>query len=211
MAIQNYKELKAAIADWMDRQQLVNTVPSEIEGVNIDLANVFCTRVEGDINRSVRVEDMIVPMFNAPVENQSMVVLPDNVLGIRLVLVDGVDAVYLTPEQLSMGENYYSGIPLYTRVARQLHFYPPLAEGCQITVLPYVTLKPLVNDTDTNWMLTKYPDVYLNGCLYEACRYVRDDEGAMMWKGDYVQALGAIIDSDLDDRWSGSTMSVHNA
>jgi len=211
MAIQTYKELKAAIADWMDRQQLVNTVPSEIEGVNIDLANVFCTRVEGDINRRLRVEDMVVPLFNAPVDDQNMIVLPDNVLGLRLVMVDGVDADYVTPEQLAMGEDNYCGVPLYTRIGGQLHFYPNLESGEQVTVVAYVTLDPLVNDTDTNWLLRKFPDVYLNGCLYEACRYVRDDDGAMLWKGDYEQALAGIYQADAGDRWSGSTMAVRSA
>jgi len=211
MAIQTYKELKAAIADWMDRPQLVNTVPSEIEGVNIDLANVFCTRVEGDVNRRLRVEDMVIPLFNMPVDDQSMVVLPDNVLATRLVLVDGAEAEYVTPAQLAMGAANYCSVPLYTRIGKQLHFYPAMDEGVQITVVAYVTLEPLVNDGDSNWMLRKFPDVYVSGCLYEACAYVRDDDGMMLWKQKYDVAVHEVSLADKNDRWSGSSMAVRSA
>lgn len=213
MAIQTYKELRAAVADWMDRPELAVTKPSSVEGININLVNVFCSHVEAECNRRLRTEDMSTLIFNSGCEDQAVVLLPDNVLGLRLVTVNGVDAEYLTPEQFTKARDTVmcSDQRVYTRVANQIHVYPEMAVADDITMIAYITVTPLVNDDDVNWLLRKFPDVYLYGCLYEASAYVFDSEHAAEWKQKFDQSIQDLIDGDAADRWSGSTLRIRSA
>ncbi len=208
MAIKNYAELKAAIADWMDRAQLLDSVT--VNKVTIFPVNVFCGHVESECNRKLRTEDMSTVIFNSGCDDQSVVLLPDNVLGLRMITVNGIDAEYLTPEQFTLVGCHECRGPFYTRIANQLHVYPEMEAASDLTMVAYINIPPLENDADTNWLLRKFPDVYLYGCLYEACAYVYDTENELKWKQKFDIAIQDLIESDVEDRWSGSTMGVRS-
>lgn len=210
MSIQTYKDLKSAVAEWMDRPGLSGDVPSVVTQGNISPVDVFCSHVEAECNRRLRTEDMVTIIFNSGCESQSVVLLPDNILAMRLVTINGVDADYLTPEMFTTAEAIYCEKPLYTRVANQIHVYPEMAVADDITIIAYVTVPPLVNDDDVNWLLRKFPDVYLYGCLYEASAYVFDVPHEERWGQKFNQAIQDLIDGDTRDRWSGSTMKVRS-
>ena len=210
MAIATYLDLKASVAEWMDRPQLADSKPSTVTQNNVVPMDTFCAHVEAECNRRLRTEDMVTIIFNAGCEDQSVVLLPDNILGMRLVTVNGVDAEYLTPEMYTKAAALYCGVPLYTRMANQIHVYPEMSVADDITIVAYVTVPPLVKDTDINWLLRKFPDVYLYGCLYEACAYVFDTKHEVQWKAKFDQAIQDLIAGDAGDRWSGSTLAVRS-
>ena len=79
-----------------------------------------------------------------------------------------------------------------------------------LTMVAYINIPPLEKDVDTNWLLRKFPDVYLYGCLYEACAYVYDTDNELKWKQKFDIAIQDLIESDSGDRWSGSTMGVRS-
>jgi len=209
--IANYKELKAIVADWADRSQLAGTVPSTVEGINIDLMGVFASEVESKINLRLRTEDLVDILFNRACDEQGLVLLPDNVLGLRLVTLNGIDCKYLTPEQFTRAPGYYCGEPAYTKANNQLHLYPAMQNTDDLTLIAYVTIPPLVNDTDTNWLLRKYPAIYLYGCLEAACAYVVDTEGEAKWNMKFETEVQRLVENDGTDRWSGSTLSIRAA
>lgn len=210
MAIKNYRELRAAVADWMDRPGLATPIPSVVEGINVDRMAVFCSHIEAEFNRRVRTEDMVTIIFNSGCEKQSVVLLPDNILGVRMVMITEQDAEYVTPEQFTKAAEIYCDKPIYTRVANQIHVYPEMAIADDITIVAYVTVPPLEGDDDSNWVLRKFPDVYLYGCLYEACAYVFDPEHEAIWREKFESAIAELIAHDQEDRWSGSTMRIRS-
>ena len=211
MAILTYKDLRIAVADWMDRPELADKKTSVVGQGNIDLVSVFSSHVEAECNRKLRTEDMATIIFNSGCEDQNVVLLPDNILGLRLVTVNSLDAEYLTPEQFISAANFYCGTGhMYTRIANQVHVWPELAVADDITMVAYITVPPLINDNDVNWVLRKFPDIYLYGCLYEASAYVFDSEHAMEWKQKFDVAINDLIQTDAADRWSGSSMRVRN-
>ena len=209
MAITNYGQLKAIASDWMDRTKLLDSVT--IDGTKFWPMDVFCGHVEAECNRKLRTEDMATVIFNSGCDDQQYVLLPDNILGMRIVTLNGANTEYLTPEQFIDAENLYCGVPFYTRVANQIHVHPEMKESDDLTIVAYVTLPPLVNDPDVNWMLRKFPDVYLYGMLYEACAYLYDTENELKWKQKFDIAIQDLIDGDAGDNWSGSTMRVRSA
>jgi hypothetical protein len=63
--------------------------------------------------------------------------------------------------------------PVYSIVNNQIKVYP--AESSSPTFIYCVQLANLVTDSDTNWVLQDYPDVYLMASLAEARKFVLDD------------------------------------
>lgn len=208
--IADYKTLKAVVTDWMDRPQLAGEVSSV--GVNIDLMGIFTAEVETKINDRLRTEDMIDILFNRACDEQGRVNLPDNILGIRLVTLNGVDCDYLTPEQFTRAKDAYCGEgSFYTRANYQMYVYPAMQNTDDLTLIAYVNIPPLVKDADTNWMLRKYPAIYMYGCLAAACAYVVDTENEMKWIAKFEDEVQRLVERDSDDRWSGSSMQVRTS
>jgi len=54
----------------------------------------------------------------------------------------------------------------------------PGAEGIELGLLYFTKIDPLVNDTDTNWILSNHPGLYLQGSLTEAFYYMRNGQMA---------------------------------
>jgi hypothetical protein len=56
----------------------------------------------------------------------------------------------------------------------QFRVYPfPTSTSVELTY--YAAIAPLANDSDTNWLLAKRPDVYLYASLAHARMYLHDD------------------------------------
>lgn len=57
--------------------------------------------------------------------------------------------------------------------------------------------------TDTNWLMTKYPNVYLYGSLLAALPKVGNDVRAPVWNSYYEAAISAITKDDKAKRYAG--------
>ena len=66
----------------------------------------------------------------------------------------------------------------------------------------------LVNPTDTNPILTKYPDLYLYGSLIEAMPFLVDDPRLATWQDMYRQAMDYVNNLTVEQEYSGSPVSV---
>lgn len=55
-----------------------------------------------------------------------------------------------------------------------------------ITLRYYAKLTSPSPTNDTNWILTNAPGVYLNGCLFEAAKYLGDLESAKLYAAQYA-------------------------
>lgn len=216
MALMNFKALQDAVVDWMDRPQLADKTIDDGTG-QISPVAVFAGQVEATVNRRLRTEDMSTILFTRTCDDQEMILLPDNVLGLRLVTKNGVDVEYLTPEQFARvstvgaaaGSTQVCEV-YFTRVANQLLFYPTLTNKDAVNVVGYVAIDPLVNDADSNWLLRKFSDVYLYGCLEHACGYVYDDVNEAQWKAKFDEAMVDLAATDAEDKYSGSSLRVRS-
>lgn len=61
-------------------------------------------------------------------------------------------------------------------------------------------------DTDTNPILTKFPNVYLTSLLVEYARWVRDDEMLVREAGNYASAVSSAQSADQRAQHSGSML-----
>lgn len=89
-----------------------------------------------------------------------------------------------------------SGSPVrYTVEAGKFLFSPTIASGT-INLLYYAKPAALVADNDSNSVLTAYPAIYFNACLFEAYRHIRNTEKMTETFATYRSLLGGIQETD---------------
>lgn len=92
---------------------------------------------------------------------------------------------------------------IYTVEGDSLYLGP--AAVTEVKARWYEKFTALSADGDTDWVLTNAPQIYLNGCLWLACKYTQDDR-AMMFKADFANAIKAANLNDGSTRRSGSQL-----
>ena len=179
MAITTYAELKTAIADFLNRDDLTAVIPT------------FISLAEAQIARDVRhwkQEKRVTTSADERYEN-----LPNDWLEIKLVaLTTGKMLQTISAAEMAQrreGSNA-AGEPRYIRMtADQIEFYPTPSAATDISMLYYARI-PALSDTDTtNWLLTDAPDVLLYGALVHSAPYLTDDQRATVWASLYQSGV----------------------
>ena len=196
MAITNYSELKSAIADWLDRTDLTDSIPD------------FITLAETRHRRDFKLRRMETRVTASTVADTEYYTLPDNFVAMRNIQLntDPKTALeYLTPEQMDRiyaGSN--KGKPkAYSIIGDNIQLRPLPDSAYEIEMLYYKYFTPLSDSNTTNDMLTYHPDAYLYGALVEAEPYLQNDKRIQTWAGLYDRAKNDIISSNERDRHSG--------
>ena len=201
MALSNYTELQASIADFLNRSDLTSVIPD------------FITMYEADLNRTLRVRDMSI-RSRAPINSQ-YVKLPADFLGMRNIdlLTDPVTPLtYKNLQNLDIhraGDS--TGKPLYYSVMQDSIEFAPVPDGDYTIEIVYYQKIPALSATASNgvnWLLTDHPDAYLYGSLMHSAPYLQADERIGLWAGKYNQILEQIKKSDEQAKFSGSTPSI---
>ena len=198
MALSNYTELQASVADFLNRSDLTSVIPD------------FITMAEADFNRSLRVREMSV-RTQAPIDSQ-YVKLPVDFLGMRNIdlLTDPVTPMtYKNLQNLDIHRaGDATGKPIYYSIIQNNIEFAPAPDGdYTIEVVYYQKVPPLSVNT-TNWLLDAHPDAYLYGTLQHSAPYLQSDERVGIWAGKYQQIIEQIITSDERAKFSGSTPSI---
>lgn len=196
MAISNYSELKAAIADWLDRSDLTDSIPD------------FITLAETRHRRDFKIRRMETRVTANTIADTEYYSLPDNFVAMRNIQLNTdpkTSLEYLTPEQMDRiyaGSN--KGKPkAYSIIGNNIQLRPLPDSVYQIEMLYFKYFTPLSDSNTTNDMLTYHPDAYLYGALVEAEPYLQNDKRIQVWAGYYDRAKKDIIDSNERDRHSG--------
>jgi hypothetical protein len=203
MAISNYTELKTAVANWLDRDDLTARIPE------------FIALAEARFNRVLRIRAMESKQTASTVAGQQNLALPARFVQMRNVQINTspVTAMqYVTPEifdRLYGGSS--SGTPkFYTVIANELQLGPTPDSVQTIEMLFYQTFQALSDSNPTNWVITNAPDVYLYGALLEAEPFLMNDARVQLWATAFRQSIADIQEQDNKDRHSGSALRVMN-
>ena len=199
MALANYTDLKASVADFLNRSDLTSVIPD------------FVTMTEADLNRTIRVRDM-VKRSRAPITSQ-YVKLPSGFMGMKNIdlLTDPVTPLtYKNLSELDASRRKdATGKPLYYSIVQDNIEFAPVPDGEYTIEVVYYEKIPALSDTNpTSWLLTAHPDAYLYGTLQHSAPYLQSDERVGIWAGKYQQIIGQIMDSDEKIQFSGSTPSI---
>ena len=196
MAISNYSELKSAIADWLDRTDLTDSISD------------FITLAEARHKRDFKLRRMETRVTANTIADTEYYTLPDQYVAMRNIQLNTdpkTSLEYLTPEQMDRiyaGSN--KGKPkAYSIIGNDIQLRPIPDSAYEIEILYFKHFTALSDSAPTNDMLTNHPDIYLYGSLVEAEPYLQNDKRIQTWASFYDRAKKDIIDSNERDRHSG--------
>jgi hypothetical protein len=201
MAITNYSELKSAIADWLDRTDLTDSIPN------------FIALTEARHKRDFKLRRLETRVTANTVADQEYYSLPDNYIAMRNIQLNTdpkTSLEYLTPEQM---DRVYAGSmkgkpKAYSIMVNDIQLRPTPDGVYQIELLYYKHVNPLSDSNATNEILDNHPDIYLYGALVEAEPYLQNDKRIQTWASFYDRAKKDIIDSNERDRHSGVALTT---
>ena len=74
----------------------------------------------------------------------------------------------------------------------------------------YQKITAMTADADTNWLLTKCPEIYLYGSLVHAEPYLKNEEAIVVWQTFYTDIFRSLEKEDERVKYSGSTPRIRH-
>lgn len=200
MAITTYSELKTAIANWLNRDDLTAVIPD------------FISLVEADLNRKVRHWRM-ENRSTASIDDRYTALPSDFIEAVRFHLdADERQIELVTPAfiQKKRQENADgTGAPLYYAViAGQIEVFPTPDDAYTGELYYYGKIDALSDDTTSNWVLSNFPDAYLYGALLHSSPYLVDDARTQVWAALYQTAIDGINSNNDKAKFGGSGLRM---
>jgi hypothetical protein len=202
MAITTYSELKSAVADFLNRDDITDTIPT------------FIAMAEATINRDLRHWRM-EQRSTAEIDDQYLTLPTDWLETIRLTVKDTVPypmnlASKSQIEDYRFKGNNVAGKPLYyTHIAGELELFPTPDATYDIELLYKQKVEALSDSNTSNWLLSEAPDLYLYATLVETAIYLRDDERLASFGALYQSKLDAVNRQSNRATESGSGLKLN--
>ena len=201
MAISTYTELKASIANFLNRDDLTATIPD------------FISLAESSINNEIRHWRMET-RAETTLDGQFTGIPSDWLSTIRFHLTgNGTSSLEFmslaTIQNSRAARNDSAGTPTnYSLNSGQFELMPT-PDGEQSAILMYYAKIPTLSDSnETNWLLTNYPDIYLYGALLHSAPYLKEDERAQTWAALYTAAVVRVNNASSRSTASGSGLRL---
>lgn len=171
-----WTELKANIADWLERDDLT-----------VQIAE-FIGYAERHFNRVLRVPEM--EESSTASTSGAVVTLPSDFLAMRSLYIDGTDELtildQISLERLrSMYRAEETGTPAYFALqsGNEMVLAPAPTSSLAYVLNYYQKIPQLGASQATNWLLTAHPDLYTYQTQFHACVFMRDMDGAAIMAG----------------------------
>lgn len=194
--IDSYTNLKTVIADWLVRTDLGDVVPT------------FIQTAEARLKRDPRVRKLRTQALALKAQTVN---LPSDFKRLEALYFDGptyfgdIDTVatgQLGDVEATKGE---TGVPSHTAIIGQTLRLAPVPDKTYNARLAYwATIDPLSDNTQSNWLLTDYPDIYLYASLLPSAPYLRDDPRLAVWERELEKALAELKRHTDDQAYGGS-------
>ena len=194
-----YAELKSAIADFLNRQDLTSVIPT------------FIQLAEASINRTVRHRRML-SRATATLTTQ-FTDLPDDFLEAKNIQLNSNPVTPLSFVTLEHADLLRSGMyqtegkpKYYTLVADTIEVVPVPDTEYTIELTYYARITPLSDAVTSNWLLDNSPDAYLYGALVHSAPYLKDDSRIPVWVGLFEKSLSDLKAETERSEFSGSSL-----
>jgi hypothetical protein len=202
MALTTYTELKASVADFLNRDDLTAVIPD------------FISLAEAQINRDVRHWKMEARSSGQQTGGDEYMQYPADWLEtIRLHLTaTGTTVVNLISrdamaDKRARAEDISGTSIYYTHADGQFQLYPTPSDDTDFELLYYQKIPSLISNSD-NWLLLDSPDVYLYGALIHSAPYLAEDQRVAIWAQMYSAAVARLNEASELARYSGSGLRL---
>jgi hypothetical protein len=163
MAFSTYADLQAAIASWLNRDDLTAQIPD------------FITMAEVRFNRELRTIQMVKRA--TATTNNEFVAVPADWLEAKDLNISGQPLAYITPDKLEEWKNnkVTGKTRFYTIVGAEFELFPAPTSDVTVEMAYYAKIPSLSGGNPSNWVLATAPDLYLYGALQQASTFLMDD------------------------------------
>ena len=201
MALTTYTELKASLANWLNRSDLTT-----------EIADDFIKLAEADFNSKLRVRKMVTQ--STITINSETEALPTGFLQVRdFYILSGSTKCplrYMTPPQMDQIQGTSNtGLPKnYTILGDTFRFSPKPDASYTGYINYYKTFDTLSSTNATNYILTSHPSIYLYGSLFHAANFLGgiNPQQVSAWQQMYATAMERLELNDREDQFSGSPL-----
>ena len=205
MAVSTYTELKASIANWLNRSDLSD-----------EIADDFIKLTEADFNAKLRIRQM-EQIDTITIDSETETV-PSGFISVRSFYILSSSTKYpleyITPHNLfEIRGGSRSGRPRsYTIEAdnetEQFRFGPSPDTTYTGYLSYYKNFESLSSSSanSSNYILSNHPGIYLYGSLYHASNFIGgiDPEQKQNWLQMYIAALERCENNDKQDNYGGA-------
>lgn len=189
MDLSTFSGLKAAVADFLNRDDLTAQIPA------------FITMAESKFNRRLRVRQMIL-RATATIET-AFFAYPGDWLENKEFQLNTNPITKLEYITESFGNHLRAtrftaaGKPqFFTVVGEQLEFIPTPDTEYEGELTYYAKIPALSDENTSNWLLRYAPDLYVYGALVEATPFLKDDDRLNTWAQLYLNVIQDIEVAD---------------
>ena len=196
MALTNLGELKASVADWLNREDLTDQIP--------DFIKLAENRINSDFRSRVIANEEAVEL-TLPSESQVNPINSNLEYEVQTLIVDGdviPHVTYDTYKRQKKDSTYLNGCWAY--IEGQIYYSefvepnePAPAAGGDSVVVEWLgqSLSSLDfnNDAASTILFDENPELYLYASLVEASVFLRDMEGLQLYQVRYDELMNKVI------------------
>lgn len=195
----SYTGFTAMVADWLNRPDLTNAIPT------------FITMAQERLSQDIRVKEMLKVATTEA--TGSSVELPSDFLEMRELHFQGnppTTLSYQTPDQFFRNlTTTTSGIPhYYTLLNNEFQFAPTPNGTTTLQMLYYAKPVFISNSVASNIFLTKFPNALLYSTLVMAQPYLKEDDRLQTWAMLYQSEISSIMKNDLGKKYPNTSLNV---
>lgn len=203
MALSTYTELKASIANWLNRSDLTDEISDD-----------FIKLCEADFNAKLRIRQM--EQIDAITINAETITVPTGFIAARsLYILSGSTKYhleYISPANLFKTKGASTaGLPrVYTiesdNGTESFRFAPSPDTSYTGYLQYYKAFNSLSSNTASNYILSAHPGIYLYGSLYHASNFLGGIEPnqQQQWLGLYQAYLERCENNDRTDSYGAA-------
>lgn len=196
MALDTYANLKLAIADYLDRDDL----SSQIDDF-IDLA-------EARHKREIRIREM--QQRSQATTSGRRIALPVRFLEMQTLrlLTDPVTVMTeVNLHEMNRVRNEATGKPSFFTIHEEIEFNTVPDSGYTVEMIYYAEFVALSDSNTSNGLLVRSPDLYLYGALMASAPFLVDDERIAVWERLYTSARDGLAQADKRSRHANPLVS----
>lgn len=200
MALATYSDLKSAVANWLARADLTSVIP--------DFITIAHAALMRDLRGHARLQ-IRNASFSIAAE---YVAAPNDFLELVSMYLNTNPRVYLYGGDRN---ETTADVPIRVEVVgstaggtESFRFSPPPDTTYTATVEYYGKLAAMSQNSDTNWILTDYPMLYLYRALQEGATYLQDPAKAQQYGALYEDALAKAMQAGNRAHWGGPTLAT---
>ncbi len=195
MALASYSDLKAAIRNWCEDRADVDPVVAD-----------FIALSEAHFNLELRCREMTALATLGPNPTDGKHYLPIDFEAVRRV-VDPVNPerrlAYISPDKAVARYNTTTGnSSAYSIIGSELATYPKAAGN--VSLLYYQKIPALSDVNTSNWLLVKYPNLYLEAGQMEAARYFKWSDELAIASARVAQMIDRLAEDDESAQYAAA-------